>query len=209
MLLIQIGAAAIVVSYYQFSGMEAFCSRLAEIKTNGGLLFSGTVGAFAGGIVPEIAKLATGQKFERGRWKDILLVCAYFAWMGVTVDIMYAWFGRLYGADHAVLTILKKNATDMGVFCPFVAVPTSVLAFTWMDMRFNGAATKAAWRNGGFWDRYIKILLPNWMVWIPVLFAVYALPVNLQFLMAELAEAAWSILVVSISRAEVSTAEGP
>ena len=72
--------------------------------------FSGTVGAFAGGIVPEVAKVLTGQKFRRDRWRDVLLVCLYFAWMGVTVDVMYTWFGHVYGADHAVATILKKNA---------------------------------------------------------------------------------------------------
>lgn len=120
--------------------------------------------------------------------------------MGMSVDVLYSYLGRLYGMDHNILTVIKKTATDMGVFCPLAAVSSTVLVFTWKDNGFSFPATKASLRNGGFLDRYIKVLLPNWIVWIPVVSAIYALPVNLQFLTAQLAEAAWSIVVVHISR---------
>jgi hypothetical protein len=210
MLLIQIGAIAIVGSYYQFPSMRAWCAELAAFKAREGLQFSAMVGAMAGGVLPEISKLITGDREKLHSWRQFLLVCFVFVCMAVSVDIMYAYFGRLYGMDHNPITVLKKTASDMGVFCPIVAVPGSVLAFTWMDYGFSWPAAKQSFRGGGFWQRYIQMLLPNWMMWIPILFAVYALPVNLQFLMAQLAEAAWSILVVYISTAErPAPAPGP
>jgi hypothetical protein len=200
MLLIQVCAAAIVIAYYQSSGMQSWCAGLADIKTRGGLVFSAVVGALAGGILPEIAKIVTGERKKVQSWREVLCVSFYFACMGVSIDIMYAWFGRVYGMGHEPVTVLKKTASDMGVFCPLIAVPTSVLLFTWKDRNFSWSSVKSALSGGGFLDLYVKMILPNWIMWIPVLGAVYALPVNLQFLMAELAEAAWSILVVHISQ---------
>ena len=200
MLLIQIGAVALVVIYYQSPGLQMWCKSLAEFKTQGGLPFAAAAGAFAGGIIPEIAKLVTRNSGKAQTWREVACNAMYFAFMGVSVDILYSFFGRLYGMGHEPLTIVKKTSTDMGVFCPLIAVSTTVLVFTWKDVGFSVTRTMQTFRGAGFWDRYIKVLLPNWMIWIPVVSAIYCLPVNLQFLTAQLAEAAWSIVVVHISQ---------
>ncbi|MDR3691897.1 MAG: hypothetical protein P4L46_21130 [Fimbriimonas sp.] len=202
MLLIQVGAIALVLTYYQSPGLQAWCVGLAGFKERGGLPFAAIAGAIAGGIVPEVAKFLTNNRAKPQSWREVACVAAYFACMGLSVDIMYTGMGHLYGMDHHVVTVLKKTATDMGLFCPICAVTTTVLVFTWKDYRFSWPATKAAFRDGGYFDRYIKVLLPNWMIWIPVISAIYSLPVNLQFLTAQLAEAAWSLVVVHISQGE-------
>lgn len=200
MLLIQLGAVGIVVVYYQSASMQAWCAHLATLKENGGLPFAAIAGAIAGGIVPEFAKLITKNKSQRQGVKEIACVAIYFAFMGLSVDILYSFFGRVWGMDHQPLTIVKKTCSDMGVFCPLIAVSTTVATLTWKDCGFSFSKTKEVFSNGGFWDRYIKVLLPNWIIWIPVVSAIYCLPVNLQFLTAQLAEAAWSIVVVHISQ---------
>jgi hypothetical protein len=49
-------------------------------------------------------------------------------------------------------------------------------------------------------DRVFPALIPCWVFWIPVLFCVYAFPPNLQLPFAFLAEAAWSMIVVFVSK---------
>ena len=200
MLLIQFGAIALVVVYYQSQGLQNWCAELAAVKTRGGLLFSAFAGAFAGGIIPEVVKWLTSNGSKKQTWREVVCVAFYFAFMGVSVDILYTFFGHIYGTGHEPLTILRKTASDMGVFCPLIAVSSTTVVFTWKDVGFSWKRTMEAFRLGGFWDRYIKVLLPNWMIWIPVVSAIYCLPVNLQFLTAQLAEAAWSIVVVHISQ---------
>jgi hypothetical protein len=202
MLLIQVGAVALVLIYYQSTSLQTWCATLGAYKERGGLPFAAIAGAIAGGIVPEVAKFVTNNKSKPQNWREVACVAAYFACMGLSVDVMYNGMGHLYGGDHHVVTVLKKTATDMGLFCPIAAVTSTVLVFTWKDNGFSWPATKIALRNGGFLDRYVKVLLPNWMMWIPVISAIYSLPVNLQFLTAQLAEAAWSLLVVHISQGE-------
>ena len=200
MLLIQLGAVALVAIYYQSRGLQAWCSELADFKAKGGLPFAALAGAFAGGIIPEFVKWVTGNGSKKQAWQEVACVSLYFAFMGFSVDILYTFFGRIYGMGHEPLTILKKTASDMGVFCPLIAVSTTVVAFTWKDVGFSWTKMCEAFSGGGYWDRYIKVLLPNWMIWIPVVSAIYCLPVNLQFLTAQLAEAAWSIVIVHISQ---------
>jgi len=200
MLLIQLGAIAVVAMYYQSAGLEAWCASVVAFKERGGLPFAAVAGALAGGILPEIVKFLTNSKGKPQSWREVACVAGYFACMGMTVDIMYDAMGNLYGGDHHPLTVLKKTATDMGLFCPLVAVPSTVVIFTWKDTGFSWSATKETFRHGGFFDLYVKVILSNWMMWIPIITAIYALPVNLQFITVQLAEAAWSLLIVHISQ---------
>ena len=75
----------------------------------------------------------------------------------------------------------------------------SSLLFAWEGERFSFSGTRAALSGGGFARRYFPLLITCWSFWIPVLLAVYALPLNLQYMLFLFTQAAWSLLLVHIA----------
>lgn len=201
MLLIQSLAIVLVVVYYRSPGFQEIASRLQEWKIAGGLLFAFAAGAIAGGIIPAAAKAVTRScpDTPAKQLKDALWNGLIFGLVGVFVDVFYQFQGQLFGTGTDPLTLAKKTAVDMGLFSPFFAIPFEVATLRWPQVRFRVSELFRVFNWTFYRETVIPALLPCWAFWIPVLFCVYAMPMNLQFCFAILAEAAWSIIVVSVA----------
>lgn len=201
-LLIQVVAFVLVFSYYRSADMRSAAEQLSALKVSGGLWFAFAAGAFAGGIVPEIAKAMTRTLRRRGLRElvEAAHVATVFGVVGVLVDLFYQFQGFLFGTGIDARTLIYKTLFDMGAFAPLFCVPLEVAALEWGHHGYKmrvlfGNLSALAYR-----DRVLPAMIPCWAFWIPVLFCVYALPLNLQFPFAILAEAAWSIIVVCVTR---------
>jgi hypothetical protein len=176
----------------------------------GGLWFAFAAGAFAGGIVPEIAKLLTRAPLRPGLQEvfEVAHTAAVFGVVGVFVDVFYEFQGFLFGTGIDAHTLLCKTLFDMGAFAPLFCVPFEVAVLEWGHHRYR---MRVLFRNlsvPAYRDRVLPAMIPCWVFWIPVLFCVYALPLDLQFPFAILAEAAWSIIVVCVTRDAGAPAAG-
>jgi hypothetical protein len=211
--LIQLAAVGLVLAYYQSATVRAFCGTLAAIKIAGGLPFAAWTASLAGGILPEVAKLAGDpRRFTvRGRRGEILFNLAFFAFNGMVIDLLYRGEARLFGFDAAAATVAKKVLFDQFVFTP-LWLPLIIALFSWRRVGFSPAATVALLRIPGFYrTRVVPLLLPAWCFWIPMVSIIYALPLPLQFLLFVLALGAWSLIMVFIASAGAAsdTFEGP
>ena len=209
-LLIQLVAVALVVAYHVDARVRAVCAALAAWKAAGGLPLAAATAAFAGGVLPELAKLAAQRGRAaaglRGRGGEIAFNMAFFALNGVLVDRLYVVSAALFGNDARVATVAAKVAFDQFVFTPpWLALVTAL--YVWRRLGYSASATLHALRRGGFLrgfvrGRIVPLLLPDWFFWIPMVTVIYAFPVPLQFLLFILALAAWGLILVVIAGGE-------
>jgi hypothetical protein len=114
--------------------------------------------------------------------------------IGVQVDLWYRVQTFLFGEGRDLGTLLVKTAVDQAVFSTLLAIPTAVFLFAWR--REGLKAALEVWTPKGWMKRVFPAMIPCWALWIPVLFCCYAMPTDLQFFFAMLAEAAWSVIFV-------------
>jgi hypothetical protein len=198
--LIQAGAALLATAYWMSATFRAACAVAAAWKSSGGWPFAAATGALAGGVLPEVARLAADRGRTRlpGRAGEILFNTAFFAFNGVVIDLLYRGEAALFGGDARALTVVEKVAFDQFVFNPVWGV-LIVLLFLWRQRRFSLAATLPVLRRGFYRARVVPLLIPSWLFWIPMVSIIYALPVPLQFLLFVPALAAWSLIMVFIA----------
>jgi hypothetical protein len=199
-ILIQAAAALLAIAYRMSEPFRAACAVAAAWKRSGGLPFAAATGALAGGILPELAKLAADRDRApmSGRGGEILFNTAFFAFNGVVIDLLYRGEAVLFGGDARALTVVEKVAFDQFVFNPVWGV-LIVLLFLWRQRRFSLAATLSVLRRGFYRARVVPLLIPSWLFWIPMVSIIYALPVPLQFLLFVPALGAWSLIMVFIA----------
>ena len=199
-LLIQTGAALLAIAYRVSVPFREACALAAAWKTAGGLPLSAGISALAGGLLPEVAKLAAdrGRSTLRGRGGEVLFNTAFFAFDGVVIDLLYRGEARLFGGTAQLSTVVEKVAFDQFVFSPLWSA-LIVLLFLWRQRGYSLAATLPAVGPGFYQSRVVPLIVPNWLFWIPMVSIIYALPVALQFLLFVPALAAWSLIMVFIA----------
>lgn len=197
-LLVQAVAVALAAAYYLVPGAPAAMAGVAAFKRAGGVLLAALCNVVAGAILPEITRVATGRK--RTGAGEMAFQFAFFALLGAYVDLLYRGLGEVWGNAADVATVGKKLLFDQLVSSPLVTIPFSTVAFVWKDSGFSLARTRNAFRaQGGFLVRYLPTLVTCWGFWAPVLVAVYAMPVDLQFPLFLAAQAAWTLLLLHLN----------
>jgi hypothetical protein len=195
---IQIVCVLLVISYYMLPAVQRACTTLAELKANGGVLFAALSVAIAAVVIPEIARRLTraprDKPFTIG---DLMFQFAYFAVLGIAIDALYRCLGVIFGDDPSPLIVLQKVLFDMILFSGVFSMPLAVVLFAWRDGDFKVRNAQSLLRKGGFWERYFPLIITCWAFWAPVMGCLYSLPVDLQFVFAVLAEAAWCLLLVT------------
>ena len=208
LVLIQIGAIALVVSYYQSPALRTAASSAGELKLRYGVWFAFAIGMLAGGAVPETAKLLTGglRRFDRAWAAESTYNALVYGVVATQVDLFYRLQAFVFGPQHTVPTLIVKTAVDMGLFATIVSIPTATLLLAWRREEFCWRALFfQGWRT--FYVRQVMPgLIPCWFFWTPVLLCTYAMPSDLQLCFSTLAEAAWSIVFVFISKQEPAPA---
>ena len=197
-LLIQGSAVATVAAYYASPGFAQVADSAARFKDAGGLAFSAIGAAIAGFVLPEVAKRFTGH--QGSKLSDAVFQICFFAIIGCGIDLLYRLLGAWLGGGVDPATVAKKVAFDQFVATPFGTMPYSVVAFAWHESGFSFGKLRERLSNGGFLRRYIRLLLTCWAFWMPILAAIFSMPVSLQFVLFLFVQGAWSLLLVGVSR---------
>ena len=198
MLLIQIITAATVVAYFKNPNFQQTLDKLGELQAQGGLPFVFISGFAAGSILPEIAKLLTGRITKPNlNWlKSVAYTGLVYALVAILVYYLYMLLGVWFGDTLSFATTVPKVIFDMLVFSPFLSIPFATGMFIWRRDKYKFNAWLKVIKPSQYREHVLPGLVLCWAFWCPVLSAVYCLPVRLQFPVAILCEAAWSILFV-------------
>jgi len=202
-LLIQGGGLLLVLAYYSLTSFRAVCQSIAEWKKQSNPAWASLSCILAAVILPELAKCLTGPRPvpNRAYFRHLLVLCGFFALGGFLVDRFYLLQAWIFGDNTLPLTILKKVLVDQFIYSAFWCAPYAVLWFLWEEENLSFART---WRRINLpllTERIPAVVVANWIFWIPLITCIYCLPVGLQFPVCLAAQGAWSLLLVTLTRA--------
>ena len=196
-------AFALVYAYDNVQGVALAAESLVDLKSRMGLWFAAIAGFVCGGILPELAKVATGT-LKKGENPASESLYRGFVWIGlaIMVDVFYMYQAQWFGTGTDPATLAKKTAVDMLVFAPILFVPYTVGTFVWRREGWKLSALLSVWTPQGWKREVFPTYVPNVCFWVVVLLAVYSLPTPLQYPLSALATACWSILFTFLQKGE-------
>jgi hypothetical protein len=199
-LALQAGALALVLAYYWHPPTRDLLGRLAVWRIETGFTFSIVSTAFFGGLLPLLYFWSRAATRTRFNGLQALALVAFWAYKGIEVDLWYRFMAWCFGEGVDVRTIVLKSFFDQFVFCPFFAVVVTVLAYEWIETRFDHRAVLADVRAGGwYWRRGLGVLVSSFGIWLPAVGIIYALPTPLQLPLQNLVLCFYTLLVAHLT----------
>jgi len=199
-LILQAVALALGLSYALVPAARESFEQLALYKHSIGIPFAMVSTAIWAGLVPLLL-----QRFQRGAQHEPLSRLPFFlifwALMGAIIDAFYNWQALVWGDNAQPLTIFIKTACDMFAFTP-ILMPCVLATYAWKDGGFRGEAVREFFRRGWYFQRVVPALITGWMVWIPALCVIYALPLALQLPIQNVVEGLWALFLMVLSKPE-------
>ncbi|MFT3786863.1 MAG: hypothetical protein QM770_11970 [Tepidisphaeraceae bacterium] len=199
---LQLLGAGLVTAFYLLPAFREIATAMANAVNRLGLTGSALAAAFAGGALPEVARMLVAGKHYRWtkhRLNEVLFDAAFFALIGTMVALFYRLQTQLFGAEASVSVAVKKMLFDQLVFTAFCSIPITAVLYRWHELHYNARATLREIGPAFFLNRFLPVLIPAWCYWVPANLATYALPPVAQFLLYLGAQAAWSLLLVVIA----------
>ncbi len=200
-LIVQTAMISIVVAYYTQPAVHAWLSVLADLKRNGGLLFSGIAAAVAGGVFPELLTITIfqGCKIHRENLGNLLFNMSVWGFEGMIVDLFYQSQALMFGSHVDVATVFKKVLVDQLIYTPFFATPFSVGCYEWKHQDYSLKGMSRVFTVRFYINKSIPALIASWGVWIPLVTVIYSLPSLLQFPLFTLGLTFWVMLFTYIA----------
>jgi hypothetical protein len=200
-LVLQGTALALVTAYFTSPALQTALDHIGTLKREFGFAFSAFSTALFGGLLPFLVLLLTRQLPPGKRRAELLFYVTFWAWKGMEIDAFYRLQGFWFGEDASVATIATKALVDQGVYNVLWAAPSQTLFFLWKDSGFSLAELKRRLRAESLWRRLGLVLVSTWVVWLPTVAIVYALPAPLQIPLFNLVLCFWCLLLSFISSA--------
>lgn len=194
MVVLWIAAVALVTAYYRLPVVASALEPLMKWQRDCGWSAAFLNRVFFCGIVPGLF-LVSGWTARPKRVG--LVVLAYSLWggaFGILCDCFFRIQSDLFGTGTDVWTLARKTAVDQFVWNALVCTPAGALFFPWVDRDFKRGRWKGL--RSFVFVGCLSILVSNWMVWIPVMVAVYAFPLPLQVQLVGLASSFWMLVAL-------------
>lgn len=200
-LLLQSAALGLVLLYFGHDAVRGACDGLARLKQTSGPLFVAGAAAFAGAILPELARqmLPAERRIDSRRLKDIGFNVLAFGYNGLVTDYFYRLLAVVLGEETSAGNVISKMLIDQFLLTPVYFIPFWALIYGWKGNHFALARTFGELRTNWYRRRVVVLLLPCWAYWIPMTLLVYSLPTPLQFCLFLLAGAAWALVMVFVA----------
>jgi hypothetical protein len=207
-LALEAAMGAIVAAYYLWPAGHDALTGYGQWQAAHGGLGNGLCLALAGGLLSELAYVYFQN---RGRWQwsnveNLLFKLAIFFFSGVLVYYFYRQQAVWWGTGTGISTIVPKVIVDQFGYTVIFSAPYYSLLTRWQALRYSGACLRQELRGNFLAERFLPLLVTNWLFWIPAVSFVYALPLSLQPPLAAFATAIWGLLVGALGSQESSPA---
>ncbi|MCG9895695.1 MAG: hypothetical protein MH204_09490 [Fimbriimonadaceae bacterium] len=204
-------AVFLAVGYYTLSPVRVAMESVAGLREPLGLLFPGLTNLGASLVIPWTARFLMGRAkgfnlSDLGFQAVLFFISAYLVYSLYTVQAI--WFAGL----EPWLRVPVKVAVDMILFSPLISIPYFACMILLRKGGWKPGAVVQGWKSGEFRQIWWSNITACWAFWTPVLFAVYAVPDSLQFVLFLFLQAAWTFIVFFINPEAVrgeASAEGP
>ena len=187
-------SVALVVSYYRMSAISSALEPFAKWQGEYGELAAFANRVVFCGLLPGVFMVSMKSiRPPRVGW----VVLAYSIWGGV-MGILFDWFSSfqayVFGAGVDWRTLVKKTIVDQFMWNVLFCTPAGALFYSWASHDFNWKAPESF--TAFILGDCLTILVSNWLVWIPVMLAIYAFPTPLQVQLVGLASSFWMLVAL-------------
>lgn len=176
---LQLFALLVGLSYFYIPVLAPAFVFLANLKSQYGVWYAIMSTSIFGGLLPYLVMFFTNQITFKPV-TQLLFYCLLWAFMGALVDTFYQFQSFLFGDNNDVFTIVKKVLFDQFVFTVFVTSPLITCLFLIRDCRFNLRLWLDSTSLKLLTEQLPATLLSTWIVWIPAVCIIYAMPSTLQ-----------------------------
>lgn len=200
-LVLQVFAVAVLLIYFFVPASKPVFTWFGELKQTYGYAYSFVATAIFGGLIPFLY-LWLGGFIAKDRSLPALFIFYLVFWglKGMEVDYFYRLQADWFGTGNDLQTIITKMAVDQFLYSSLWAAPGITIVYTWMESGWSIARTVAVMDKKFFCIKIPTVILSNWLVWIPAVCVVYAMPVELQIPLFNLVLCFWVLLVAVLSR---------
>lgn len=199
-LFLQAFAVAIIVAYYGHAPTRGVLDTVAAVKERFGYLYSFFATALFGGLIPFLWLRLNPATRPFTPWSHGLFLVAFWAIRGVEVDAFYRFQAWFFGSTIDFLTVAKKVAADLFIYCPAWATPTTLLVFHWKENGFDFGVMRRLDKLRFFRENLLTALFTTWCVWLPAVVALYSLPATLQMPLFNIVLCFFSLLFATLTR---------
>jgi hypothetical protein len=199
-LALQAFALVILLAYYGTGVGQAGLDSVGQLKARYGFVYSALATCWFGGVLPYLVLLTSGKIARARRGSELVFYLVFWAWKGIEVDAFYRLQALVFGGGNDFRTIVIIVLVDQLGYAPIISAPVQVLCFLWKDSGFSIASTRAALARQSLWQRTLVVIFSTWVVWIPAVTIIYALPGALQIPLFNLVLCFWCLLMSFLSR---------
>ncbi len=199
-IVLQCFAGLILLLYFAVPAADPVFAAVQEAKLHYGRWFPFFSTALFGGMIPLAVLWSRGGVPAGFLGKQILFMFFFWGIQGVIVDEFYRLQGEWFGHGRDPVTLFKKLLIDQGPYNLLWATPSTILCYTWKDQGFSFPAARNALAEENVFFRYLAIQMSSWSIWIPAVFMIYCLPLDLQVPMQNLVLCFFSLLLAFVSR---------
>lgn len=175
---LQVFAVCIAISYFYWPDSLVVFDFFANLKASYGVNYAMLSTAIFGGLIPYLYLLFS-NKITHSKLGQCVFYLVVWAGIGALVNEFYEWQAVWFGNGADWLTIAKKTALDQFVFSMLLTCPLLTLAYLWKDQGFSWRATRPLLKTM-LTLQVPTTVLTNWLIWIPAVSLIYAMPANLQ-----------------------------
>lgn len=200
-LVLQLFAISILVIYFFVPASRPVFTLFGELKQTYGFGYSFIATALFGGLIPFLY-LWLSKGLAAGRHVLSLLIFYVIFWglKGMEVDFFYRLQAEWFGNGNDLKTIATKMAVDQFLYSALWAAPSITIVYLWMESDWSFAECKRAMNREFFCVKIPTVILSNWLVWIPAVSVVYAMPAELQIPLFNLVLCFWVLLLAVLNK---------
>lgn len=200
-LVLQLFAASILVIYFFVPTAKPLFTLFGELKQTYGFGYSFIATALFGGLIPFLyLLLSKNLSPNRNIWGLLVFYILFWGLKGMEVDLFYRLQADWFGTGSDVKTIATKMAVDQFLYSALWAAPSITIVYLWMEYNWNLAEAKKAMTKEFFCVKIPTVILSNWLVWIPAVCVVYAMPGELQIPLFNLVLCFWVLLLAVLNK---------
>ena len=189
-------------AYHFWPAARTTLEQLALWKQSTGYIFSFVTSALAGALLPFVLQRLQSGSHRRMTFAALPELLFFWGVRGCIIDAFYLLQAVLWGDNAQPSTLAIKIFCDLVLFSPLIAAPSIALMFSWADSERQPARFRAVFA-GGFRNWFGRDVWPlvqmAWIVWLPVLAVIYALPAGLQFPVQVIIQCLWALIVVVLT----------
>ena len=200
MVVLWVVSVALVFAYYTLPTFSDALEPLARWQRESGWRAAFLNRVIFCGLIPGVFIVCVKSLRPKYVGAVIAVQTVWSGICGVVSDCMFSLNAQLFGTGVDFFTLCVKTAICQFVWTPLFFAPLGAIIYFWMGRDFSIPRFRRERPPRFYYGLVLPNLLVNWVLWIPVTFAIHTFPTPLQVQLSGLVSSLFSLLLLSIGR---------